>query len=129
MIDGNLALQPQIIPTVINYPMVDPLEAKGWIKDTLGQYRSNGQIKDKEGFDLYIRRRNLNSFIDDYSKKSSSDGCTKPRKNWASDTGSSLPMGNPEPKLTPSACDGGNCLGSSAEGSKARKILYTGAMD
>ena len=52
MIDGNLALQPQIIPTVINYPAVDPLEAKGWIKDTLGQYRSHGQIKDKEGFKL-----------------------------------------------------------------------------
>ena len=31
MIGGNLALQPQIIPTVINYPAVDPLEAKGWI--------------------------------------------------------------------------------------------------
>ena len=123
MIDGNLALQPQIIPTVINYPAVGPLEAKGWFKDSIGQFRSNGQIKDKEGFDLYIRRRNLNSFIDDYSKKSSSDGCTKPRKNWASDTGSSLPMGNPEPKLTPSACDGGNCLGSSAEGSKALPAL------
>ncbi|MBO6269857.1 MAG: hypothetical protein J6N19_12040, partial [Clostridium sp.] len=123
MIDGNLALQPQIIPSVINYPAVDPLEAKGWIKDTLGQYRSNGQIKDKEGFDLYIRRRNLNSFIDDYSKKSSSDGCPKPRKNWASDTGSSLPMGNPEPKLTPSACEGGDCLGSSGEDKKSLPAL------
>lgn len=123
MIDGNLALQPQIFHTVINYPAVDPLEAKGWIKDSLGQYRSNGQIKDKEGFNLYIRRRNLNSFFDDYSKKSSSDGCPKPRKSWASDTGSSLPMGNPEPKLTPSACDGGDCLGSSDETKKSLPAL------
>jgi hypothetical protein len=110
MIDGNLALQPQFFPTIINYPAVNPLEAKGWNKTSFGQYRSNGQIKDKEGFDLYIRRRNLSAFIDDYSKKSSSDGSTKPRENWASEAGSSLPMGNPEPKLTPSACDGGDCL-------------------
>ena len=80
MIDGNLAIQPQIIPTAFNYPAINPLEAKGWIKDTLGQYRSNGQIKDKKGFDLYIRRRNLKAFIDDYSKKSSTDGCQNPHK-------------------------------------------------
>lgn len=123
MVDGNLALQLQSVPTVINYPAVDPLEAKGWIKDSLGQYRSNGQIKDKEGFNLYIRRRNLNSFIDDYSKKSSSDGCQKPRKNWAFYVGSSLPMGSPEPKLTPSACDGGDCLGSSDESKKSLPAL------
>ena len=80
MTNGNLALQPQIIPTVINYPAVDPLKAKGWIKATLGQYRSNGQSKDKEGFKLYTRRRNLTAFIDDYSKKSSMGGCAKPCK-------------------------------------------------
>jgi len=112
MIDGNLAVQPQVISTVINYPAVNPLIAKGWIKDTLGQYRSNGQIKDKEAFDLYIRRRNLNDYIDDYSKKSSSGDCRKPLKNRASGTGSSLPMGNPMPKLTPSVCDGGDWLSS-----------------
>ena len=33
MIDGNLALQPQIIPTVINYPAVDPLESTSRILD------------------------------------------------------------------------------------------------
>ena len=33
MIDGNLAVQPQVISTVINYPAVNPLTAKGWIKD------------------------------------------------------------------------------------------------
>ncbi len=123
MVDGNLALQPKIIPTVINYPAVDPLEAKGWTKDSLGQYRSNGQIKDKEGFDLYIRRRNLNSFIDDYFQESSSDDCPKPPNNRASDTGSSLPMGNPEPKLTPSACEGVDCLGSSEEDKKSLPAL------
>ena len=106
MIDGTSALQLQTFPKVISYPAVNPLEAKGWVKDTLGQYRSNGHIKDKEGFDLYIRKRNLNSFIDDYSKKSSQDICSNPCKNKAFDMGSSLPMGNPEPKLTPSSCKG-----------------------
>ena len=123
MIDGNLALQPQIIPTVINYPVVNPLAAKGWIKDTLGQYRSNGQIKDKQGFKLYTRRRNLADFIDDYSKKSSSDDCPMHRKNWASNTGSTLPMGNPKPKLTPTACDGKYCLSSSDETQKSLPAL------
>ena len=123
MIDGNLALQPHIFPTIVNYPATDPLTAKGWIQDSLGQYRSNGQIKDKEGFKLYTRRRNLNDFIDDYSKKSSSTDSPKPRKNWASKAGSSLPMGNPEPKLTPSACDGGDCSGSSLEDKKSLPAL------
>ena len=123
MIEGNLAIQPQIITTAINYPAINPLEAKGWIKDTLGQYRSNGQIKDKKGFDLYIRRRNLKAFIDDYSKKSSTDSWQNSRKNWTSDAGSSLPMGSPEPKLTPSARDGGNCLGSSEESKKSLPAL------
>lgn len=36
--------------------------------------------RNKEGFKLYTRRRNLTDFIDDYSKKSSSDNCPKPRK-------------------------------------------------
>lgn len=123
MIEGNLALQSQIIPTILNYSATDSLTANGWVKDSLGQFRSNGQIKNKEGFLLYTRKRNLNDFIDDYSKKSSSDGCLNPRKNWDSDTGSSLPMGNPEPKLTPSACDGGDCLGSSSENKKSLPAL------
>lgn len=123
MIDGNLALQPQIIPTVIYYPAENPLEAKGWIKDSLGQYRSNGQIKDKDGFDLYIRRRNLNNFIDGYSKKSSSDISSKPRKNWAPATGSSLPMGSPKPELTPSFCDSGKPLYASSKSSDSLPAL------
>lgn len=32
---------------------VDPLEAKGWIKDSIGQFRSNGQIKDKRKRSIY----------------------------------------------------------------------------
>lgn len=120
MINGNIALQPQILPSIINYPALNPLKAKGWNKESIGQYRSNGQIKDKEGFDLYIRRRNLKYFVDTYSKKSSSSNCAKPHKNWVPSTGSSLTMVTPEPKLTPSSspavvCDDdvGNRFGSS----------------
>ena len=113
MINEDLVVKPQDTPAVINYLISDPLAAKGWVKDSLGQYRSNGQIKDKEGFKLYTRRRNLNDFTDDYSQKSSSDSRQKPPKDWASDTGSSMSMGHPELKLTPSVCDGEGCLRSS----------------
>ncbi|RHV36754.1 hypothetical protein DXB59_07650 [Ruminococcus sp. OM05-10BH] len=123
MINGNLALQPQIIPTMINDNSINPLESKGWVKYTMGTYRSNGQIKNKEGFTLYIRRRNLNHFIDAYSKKSSSDCHSKPHKTWASNTGSSLPMGNPEPKLTPCAFNGGDYLSSSDKGKDSLPAL------
>lgn len=119
MIDGNLALQPKIIPNELNFPVIRPLGSNGWIKTKLGQYRSNGQIKEKEGLKLYIRRRNLYDFIDDYSQKSSSDNAQKPRKNWASDMGSTPTMGNPEAELTPSFYDGG----SSASSPGVRKSL------
>ncbi len=82
------------------------LEANGWIDETLGCFRSNGQIKEKTGFLLYTRRRNLNRFIDDYNQKSSSIECPKPCKNKVSARGSSSPMGSPEPNLTPSVYDG-----------------------
>ena len=103
MIEGNLALKPQSA-IIFNFPSTNLLTANGWIQDTLGQYRSNGQIKDKEGFKLYTRRRNLKSYIDDFSKKSSMEESTNHHKIKVSETGSSLPMGNPESKLTPSAC-------------------------
>ena len=123
MINGNLALQPQSICTILNSQTTSPLTANGWVKESLGQYRSNGQIKEKEGFQLYTRRRNLRAFIDDYSKKSSLDNSQNPRKNWGSAAGSSTPMGTPEPKLTPSACDGGNCPGSSPEDARTLPSL------
>lgn len=103
--------------------LADNLSANGWVKERLGNIRSNGKIKEKVGFQLYTRRRNLKSFIDDYSQKSSPDGCPKPRKNRASDMGSSLPMGNPDSKLTPSSFDVGDCLDSSSESKKSLPVL------
>ena len=123
MINGNLALQPQSISTILNSLTTSPLSAAGWVKESLGQYRSNGQIKEKEGFQLYTRRRNLRTVIDDYTKKSSLNNRQNTPKNWGSATGSSIPMGVPEPKLTPSACDGVNCPGSSPEDARALPSL------
>lgn len=95
--DGTLALQ----PATPNYPSTDPLMAKGWVKDTIGQFRSNGKIKNKDGFILYIRRRNLAEFIDNYSKKSSSKEASNPSNNGISMAGSSTHTGTPEQNLTP----------------------------
>ena len=56
------------------------LQKEGWAESSMGHYRSSGQIKEKKGFKLYIRTRNLNSFIDDFSKKTSLGRLTKPHK-------------------------------------------------
>lgn len=83
------------------------LHTAGWIHDSLGQYRSGGQIKEKTGFSLYIRRRNLQHFIDDFNKKSSTVTTPEPHKYTASVLGSTPSMGNPKPKLTPQVAE--NC--------------------
>lgn len=77
------------------------LKTNGWVEHSLGQYRSNGKIKEKKGFKLYIRTRSLKTFIDDFSKKASSSKSAKPHKIEGSTWGSGSPMGNPTGDLTP----------------------------
>lgn len=120
MITGTSALKTQLN---INNE-VKLLETKGWERQSLGKYRSNGQIKEKQGFKLYKRSRKLQDYIDDYSQKSSFTNTRKPRKDWANTPGLSSPLGIPEPKLTPLACEkGGNCLGSSSNDEKQLPAL------
>ena len=88
-------------PVILRYPISDPLAAKGWRRDSMGKFRSNGKIQDKRGFKLYTRRRNLRRFIDDFSKKSSSTHCSNPDIYRDSMAGSSSPMGEQKPKMTP----------------------------
>ena len=88
-------------PVILTYPCTDPLAAKGWRTENMGQFRSNGQIRDKRGFKLYTRRRNLRRFIDDFSKKSSSTLCSNPDIYRGSRAGSSSPMGEQKPQMTP----------------------------
>ena len=92
-------------PVILEYPISDPLTRKGWRKERIGQYRSNGQILDKRGFKLYTRRRNLRRFIDDFSQKSSASLCSKPHIYKGSEAGSSLSMGSPETGMTPMITD------------------------
>ena len=82
--------------------MTEILEAQGWVKESLGEYRSGGKIKKKAGYDLYIRRRNLKAFIDDYRKKSSSGGNKKPQDIKDSEMESFTTMGDHKQDLTPS---------------------------
>ena len=101
MVEGNLALKLNPALTILDPLAKDPLESNGWIRESLGQYRSNGQIKEKTGFRLYTRRRDLNEFIDDFSKKSSFPKPENPDSTRVFDTGSNPPMGDPKFNLTP----------------------------
>lgn len=100
------ALSNASTPTTDIDSMTTTLASNGWKRSRLGHYRSNGQVKEKEGFLLYIRRRNLHGFVNDFSKKSSSDTRETPCNTGVSDEGSTPPMGSPEQKMTPSACIG-----------------------
>lgn len=111
MIDGTSALK-HLIENTTCKQLSDKLCKKGWVKESLGEYRSNGQIKEKEGFQLYSRKRNLNRFIDDFSKKSSLGNGQTPHKIRDSEAGSSSPMGNPKPELTPEVCLEEKCVKS-----------------
>ncbi|MCR5311189.1 MAG: DUF4268 domain-containing protein [Lachnospiraceae bacterium] len=91
----------QIQPTCCNYPSNDPLTAQGWVRDSLGYFRSSGRIKEKEGFQLYTRRRNLAEFIDAFSKKSSKGAREDARNNGLPVAGSSSPMAREKSSLTP----------------------------
>ena len=90
-------------PVILRYPISDPLAAKGWRRDSMGKFRSNGKIQDKRGFKLYTRRRNLRRFIDDFSKKSSFTSSQNTDKYWGYGAGSCSTMGTPNPKMTPLA--------------------------
>ena len=99
------------------------LTNNGWVETPMGNYRTNGEVKEVTGFKCFIRRRNLNTFIDDYSKKASTNDPSKPRKNWASSAGSSSALGNPESKLTPPACGGINEKASATESGASLPLL------
>ena len=101
MIVGSTTSHFQNQSTHCNHSASMLLASKGWVKHDIGQYRSSGQIKDKGGFQLYIRRRNLRRFTDDFSKKSSAANPQPPCKSTSSGAGSLPPMGNPKPELTP----------------------------
>ena len=101
MIKGAATSLFQQIPSTFRYTKEESLKSRGWVKDSLGQYRSSGQIKEKEDFLLYTRRRNMRDFIDDFSKKSSNKAPENPSKIKDFQAGSSLTMGFQERELTP----------------------------
>ena len=81
------------------------LEANGWKRMSIGHYRNSRQIKEIEGYFLYVR----NTAFDDFLKKSSFSALSKTPKNPVntriSEWGSKEPMGNPEKNLTPLQSD------------------------
>ena len=90
------------------------LESQGWHRESIGQYRSNGQIKDIEGFILFVRRRPLKQFIDDFSKKSSLHPSENPCICKDSSMGSNPTLGLPKSKMTPLSIDAQNCVATSS---------------
>jgi len=104
MIETNKVSPNPRTQTTGTNPLTSLLTSQGWSEHPLGYYRSSGQIKEKNGFLLYIRRRNLQQLIDNLSKKSSPEHLTTPCKTGTFQKGSTSPMGSPEQKMTPSSC-------------------------
>ena len=65
------------------------LQQAGWKAVPLGQTRSNGKLKQAEGFLVFVRDRNF----DDFLKKSSKKDITNPCSQRDPGTGSGFPMG------------------------------------
>lgn len=65
------------------------LQQAGWKTVPLGQTRSNGKLKQAEGFLVFVRDRNF----DDFLKKSSKKDITNPCSQRDPGTGSGFPMG------------------------------------
>ncbi len=65
----------------------------GWENSIMGYYRSSGEIKEKAGVKLCIRKRNLQAFIDDFSKKSSLGTPQNPLKYRLSEAKSNETLG------------------------------------
>lgn len=90
------------IPEDVRRKDYDDLIANGgWKKEGLGEVRTSDGIREKEGFLLYTRRRNLTALFDVFGKNTSSGGCQKPRKSRLLDAGSSSAMGYPKEKMNP----------------------------
>lgn len=77
--------------------MTDKLHKTGWTNKAVGYYKSGSQIKQIPNFEVFVRNRNF----DDFLKKSSLAHSGEPHKMEVFEEGSSPPMGNPKPSLTP----------------------------
>lgn len=77
--------------------MTDKLHKTGWTNKAVGYYKSGSQIKQIPNFEVFVRNRNF----DDFFKKSSLAHSGEPHKMEVFKEGSSPPMGNPKPSLTP----------------------------
>ncbi len=89
-------------PILITEERTRILATQGWSKESLGEYRSSGKIKEKTGFDLYIRRRNLKTVIDDCRKKASIVDGENPQEIKDLKMESNTTMGIHKQSLTPS---------------------------
>ena len=100
------------------------LKDHGWVRENLGQYRSNGEIKDKKGFRIYVRKRLLKEFLDDCFEKSSKGEAGNPQNTTVSGMGSNKSFGEQKDNLTPSAePEGSGSLLSSGEADKSLPVL------
>lgn len=82
--------------------MKELLEEKGWTKLSVGQYRSNGKIKEIDTVDLYIRKTHFDDFLKKSSKYNQDKTPETLEKSRVSGMGSTTPMGVPDTTLTPS---------------------------
>ena len=82
------------------------LTAAGWTRETLGNVRSNHQIKAKKGFQLYMRRRKFEDAITGFSKKPQNVAVANGSTMQAGATGSNVPIGIQKLNMTPATATG-----------------------
>lgn len=88
----------EIYNNVLNWENItQQLEKSGWLHKEVGIYKSGSNLKEIEGFELYVRQRDF----DDFLKMSSLTDSQNPLKSRVSRWGSDTAMGNQECNLTP----------------------------
>lgn len=86
--------------------IIEKLSTTGWKNIELGYYKSNANIKQIQGFQLFIRTRNFDSILFSESNAISAN----PHKHWISDMGSVPTMGDQKGAATPVPSDQKNRL-------------------
>ena len=86
--------------------IIKKLSTTGWKNIELGYYKSNANIKQIQGFQLFIRTRNFDSILFSESNAISAN----PHKHWISDMGSVPTMGDQKGAATPVPSDQKNRL-------------------
>lgn len=89
-----------------NFSKSNSLKVAGWFSKPIGCYRSSGETKTIEGYELYIRETDFEDFLKKVSFPKSKMTVQTGLTTSVSNKGSNTPMGCPESGLTPTLLAG-----------------------